>query len=983
MLTNSIISCRICKNINLTNVIDLKEQIITSRFPVYGDFSTQKTPILLCICNNCGLVQLRDTVKSSELYEYEYGYRSGISNTMREHLKKYQEEILKKVTISQNDIIIDIGSNDSTMLQYYSADLRRIGIDPTGTQFKKYYNDVELISDYFTYENVTNLIGINVKCKIITSISMFYDLPDPVKFAMDIHKLLHDDGIWTCEQSYLLTMLEKNSIDTICHEHLEYYAVSQIKRIADLSKFKIIDITTNDCNGGSFRIYFAKKNSTKYTECTELIQLYLSKESEYGLTSLDTYYKFMKRCETEVKKLVDFIDIVNNNNKKIYVYGASTKGNCLLQYANLSEDKLNYAVERNLNKVGKMTSTGIPIISEETMRKSPPKYLLVLPYHFKNEIISREQEFLMGGGELVFPFPNFEIVGYKPKLLITGCDGMISQYVKNNNNSKKYNLYGIGHTDIKNYEPNIIKTYFDMNNTELLEKNLIIIKPDAIIHLASLSSSQQAYNNPILTLNTNGMLISHICDIIHKHGWETKLFNASSSEMYKGHINYNLENENDTHKFHLHPYSIAKIMGHSMVDFYRTNYKLPFSNGIIFTTESSLKSKNFLLNKVADHAKNWIKTKTILEVGDLSSYRNILHASDVAEAILKILEQERGDSYVICGDTTYQMIDLVIKIYKKNGIDVINVDGILRTVESKEIVLSMKSIKNNGLDNVSVNIRGITTKLHDIGWRQTIFIEELLDELCKNINSTNELEKYDPHPIKYISGGKFGDLIHNLSVINEIYYKTGRKGILYITDNILYGGDKFDMGIDFTYNDTFEVISSQKYIECYKIYENEYIDINLNAWRNNSNLYIDGFYISYKKTYGIDWGKHKWLTIFKKILYLQDKILINVSNDSNIDLNYIISNYGIQNLMFLSLNQSQYYKFLKKYKLNIVCLHVNNFYELSTVINSCKLYIGTQSGPLAVANAIHKDSTILSYKGDMSENLHLHFDKIFNNTNIL
>jgi hypothetical protein len=295
------------------------------------------------------------------------------------------------------------------MLQYYSNKLKRIGVDPTGNQFKQYYNDVDLLPTYFTYLNFTNIYG-NIKCKLVSSISMFYDLPQPVQFAKDIYNILHDDGIWTCEQSYLLSMLKTNSIDTICHEHLEYYSLKQVKLIADLSNFKIIDVKFNDCNGGSFRVYFAKKESKAHEEAHELIERILKEESDFGLPSKDIFKKFMKDCDEQVEKLVKFIDDVNARGENIYIYGASTKGNCLLQYANIGEDKIKYAVERNPNKVGKMTCTGIPIIMEETMRANPPNYLLVLPWHFKDEIVEREKVYLENGGKIIFPLPVFKII---------------------------------------------------------------------------------------------------------------------------------------------------------------------------------------------------------------------------------------------------------------------------------------------------------------------------------------------------------------------------------------------------------------------------------------------------------------------------------------------------------------------------------------------------------------------------------------------
>ena len=728
-IVSNLINCRICQNNHLVNVISLGQQYITSRFPLYGDFSTPKTSIILCRCQQCGLIQLRETTNCEELYEYEYGYRSGISNTMRTHLKAYQEEICSIVILEKGDVIVDIGSNDSTMLQYYGNAYRRIGVDPTGKQFYQYYGEVELLPTYFTRDNFLTHFG-ELKCKMISSISMFYDLPDPVQFAKDIYSILHDNGIWTCEQSYILTMLRTNSIDTICHEHLEYYAVHQVKEIADMAGFKIIDVKFNDCNGGSFRVYFAKQESTIYKENVELVNNILREEVEYGVMDPEgkIYSDFMESCDLQVKYLKDFINVVNANGKKVYVYGASTKGNCLLQYAQLNECHMKYAVERNPNKVGKMTSTGIEIISEETMREDPPDYLLVLPWHFRNEILDREKQFLDAGGQFIFPFPHFEIVGSKPKLLITGCDGMIAHYVQER--FTDYNMYGIARSTEPNYEKNITKFYFDMNvnDSQVLEHNLSIIKPDAIVHLASISSSHYAFNNPIETIQCNGLLTAHLCDIVHRKGWATKIFNASSSEIYKGHIDYDVC-EDDHNMFHLHPYSIAKTLGHNIVEFYRKTYGLPFSNGVLFTTESPLKRPEFLLNKVAAHIKSWKKgIKTTLQVGNLDSYRNILHASDVANAIHTIVSQERGDTYLICNDKSHKVYDLVVRLYLIAGMVLErNNDYLIDKMSGLEVVLIQD--KQLGFDSTPTNIRGEAVKLRELGWSPCVSITDILREI--------------------------------------------------------------------------------------------------------------------------------------------------------------------------------------------------------------------------------------------------------------
>jgi GDP-mannose 4,6-dehydratase len=516
-------------------------------------------------------------------------------------------------------------------------------------------------------------------------------------------------------------MLDTNSIDTICHEHLEYYSLKQIKYIADHSNFKIIDIKFNSCNGGSFRIYFAKQTSNAHIECTDLINEILEKENKYGLNDNNIIFEtFINNCNHEVKYLTDFIDTVNKNGKKVYIYGASTKGNCLLQYANITEQQVKYAVERNPNKVGKMTNTGIEIISEETMRESPPDYLLVLPWHFKGEILKREDDFLNGGGQFIFPFPHFEIIGSKPKLLITGCDGMISSYLKEQ--LPEYILYGISRKI--NSEKNITKFELDLNDFHKLQHCILTIKPDIIIHMASISSSHYAFNHPIETLQTNGILTAQICDIVYKHNLKTKLFNASSSEIYKDHVNY-LVQEDDKYMKHLHPYSIAKIMSHTIVEFYRNTYGLPFSNGVIFTTESERKRPEFLLNKVKQHAKTWKKTKTHLSVGSLESYRNILHVSDVVSAICLIIRQNIGDNYLICNDYSVKIYDLVIQIYLNQGIKLEKRENDLYDIDSGLKVVVIEDIQK-GFDTVPTNIQGECIKLKNLGWNPNVQINDIL-----------------------------------------------------------------------------------------------------------------------------------------------------------------------------------------------------------------------------------------------------------------
>jgi hypothetical protein len=285
-----------------------------------------------------------------------------------------------------------------------------------------------------------------------------------------------------------------------------------------------------------------------------LISCILQEELDYGIFSENTFVRFMEKCDYEIKKLVDFLDIVvHNNGKIVQIYGASTKGNCLLQYANIDQTLIPYAVERNPRKVGKMTSTGIEIILEETMRANPPDFLLVLPWHFREEIVARESEYLKGGGQLIFPFPTVEIVSALPKMMITGASGFLGKYMQEKFKNE-YTLYGIQRSLPTDTQKKNTVFSFDMNHQDILESVLETVKPDAILHLASISSSLYAFQHPIETLQSNGLFIAYICDIIYRHAWkQTKLLNVSSSIVYNGHRTYDIqEGVNDKYQYHTH-----------------------------------------------------------------------------------------------------------------------------------------------------------------------------------------------------------------------------------------------------------------------------------------------------------------------------------------------------------------------------------------------------------------------------------------------
>jgi hypothetical protein len=357
----------------------------------------------------CGLLQLREQTNADELYFHDYGYRSGLNATMTNHLTSVANEIKGRGVLQKGDIICDIGSNDATFLKQFGSDIVKIGIDPTSEQFKQYYtSDINILADYFNKDSYRKMSP--VKAKVITSIACFYDLPKPMDFVRDVKECLDNKGIWVFEQSYMPLMLKTKSLDTVCQEHLEYYSLKSIKHMMDKADFKIIDVNFNDINGGSFRVTVTPQPNKDLESKVDVNGL-LDEEIKMGLNTPRPYEEFMRNSEYVKHELTSFLKQEKEKGKSIYIYGASTKGNCLLQYCGIDNTIVTAAAERNPEKFGRRTpGTDIPIISEAEARAANPDYFLVLPWHFKDEFIKRERDYLLNGGKLIFPLPKFQVV---------------------------------------------------------------------------------------------------------------------------------------------------------------------------------------------------------------------------------------------------------------------------------------------------------------------------------------------------------------------------------------------------------------------------------------------------------------------------------------------------------------------------------------------------------------------------------------------
>lgn len=729
--------CRICKNTDLIQIMDLGEHSLTSRFPYPHEEDPLISPLILLKCNDtnddskCGLVQLKNNVESQELYMNNYGYRSGLNKTMTDHLKNLYLEIISKVELLDGDAVLDIGSNDSTLLKNYPSNLKKIGIDPTGEQFKRFYSDdVTLVSDFFT-ETVFKEKFQETKCKVISSISMFYDLDDPVKFMSDIKKILHPDGIWVTEQSYIISMIEKNSFDTICHEHLEYYAFKQIQYMANVVGLKIIDVTLNECNGGSFRIYFSHNDSNLPINNSN-IEYILKLEKHWKLNTLDPYVKFNQNCEKIKIHLKEFLDDMKRFGKKIYLYGASTKGNTLLQYFNIDNSIITAAAERNVEKYGRRTPrTSIPIISEMEMRRDFPDFLLVLPWHFREEFISREDEYLKNGGQLIFPLPNFEIYTIRKKAFITGINGQIGKYLSELLISKNYIVHGLLHDNLQDLNPMINYVRGDLLDRENIERLIISINPDEIYNLAGETDTMRSIADPSKCYKLNADIVFTICNTIKNT--KIKFFQANSSDLYKGRLNGGqlIVKENDTDFRPITPYAISKLFSYSTIENFRKYENVFACNGIIFTTESRYRKKNFLLAKIADFVKN-IQEDSILYVGNLNCHRDWVHAKDVANAAYMTLQQDFPDDYNISSGISYSVKYVIESCFKKINVNItwvgegINEKGVDLSTGRIYVKINEDYIRKFEIDE---NLVGDNTKLKNLGWNNEYTFNDIIDDM--------------------------------------------------------------------------------------------------------------------------------------------------------------------------------------------------------------------------------------------------------------
>ena len=402
-------NCRNCKNTELFDLFSLGKISFTGRFPNTIRQNVPKAYLNVLMCKKCKLVQLDRNFDLNYLYGKSYGYRTGINKTMTDHVKKVVRKCSALAKLKSKQYVLDIGSNDATLLNFYANDIIKVGVDPLVNKYKKFYKKINYkISNFFKIKDIEK-IKIKKKFKIISALSVFYDLRDPNKFIKEIKKILDDKGVFVLEHVDLYYIIKNNIFDTICHEHLVFYSSKIIIEMMKNNGLKVFNHEYNEINGGSSRYYIC--HSKANFKVSKNIKKVLLRENLQGIELKKTYKLFFTKILNEKIKLIKLIKKIKNEEQDIHGYGASTKGNVLLQFYNINNKVVNYIADRNPLKWNSFTpGTRIKIISESQSRKIKPHFYLVLPWHFKNEILIREKNIRKKGTKFIFPLPKVRVV---------------------------------------------------------------------------------------------------------------------------------------------------------------------------------------------------------------------------------------------------------------------------------------------------------------------------------------------------------------------------------------------------------------------------------------------------------------------------------------------------------------------------------------------------------------------------------------------
>lgn len=393
-----ITKCRSCQGEVLHEFLNLGDQYLSD----FRDDNSKppKYPLVAVLCDRCKLVQLKHTTPQPEMYHDRYGFKSGVSDSIKKDLDSVVLHAFQYVNDPER--WLDIASNDGTLLSFVPDNIYRVGVDPVTFLCIEAETHADLIiNDYFTSE-------VGGEFDVITSVSCFYDMPDPSQFVKDVKSVLAPKGVWIIQQNYLLTTLQLGAVDNFCHEHLEYYTLKSLEHLLNRFNLQVVEVTTSMINGGSIRTVVAHKDAFSVYESVDK-QRHL--EYLYGIELLVTYQMFADDIALELNKLRRLVSDLKDHGKTVAILAASTRGATIWQSVEFDNSLIDYAVERNPAKVGKWFSAiGVPIISEVEAHKRNPDYMIIGPWFFASELVKREEEYIKQGGSLILPLPSVEII---------------------------------------------------------------------------------------------------------------------------------------------------------------------------------------------------------------------------------------------------------------------------------------------------------------------------------------------------------------------------------------------------------------------------------------------------------------------------------------------------------------------------------------------------------------------------------------------
>ena len=408
--------CRLCESSKLYTVLEMGTFSLSGVFPEQPNDPVSRGPLTLMLCQDCSLVQLSESFRASEMYGDNYGYRSGLNPSMVKHLEEIVDYSKTFVNLKHDDVVLDIGSNDGTLLRNYDQQLKKIGIDPTSAKFADFYDESSMAIAGF-FDRKTFLQQSPKSATIITSIAMLYDLEDPVAFAMDIKACLALDGVWVFEQSYMPWMILTGAYDTIRHEHIEYYSLTSILEMLRRAGLSAIDVEINGANGGSIRV--TASHLKEGLEVTQTVCDLIDWEESINLCSVEFFVKFSEYVLRHGIALKQLVNSYRHEGKRVLALGASTKGSILLQHADLKQKDIGAVAEINEFKFARwMANSDIPIRKESDALLKEFDVYLILPWHFKGTFSKRLEGFLEKGATIVWPLPNLQVQTAKETITV-------------------------------------------------------------------------------------------------------------------------------------------------------------------------------------------------------------------------------------------------------------------------------------------------------------------------------------------------------------------------------------------------------------------------------------------------------------------------------------------------------------------------------------------------------------------------------------